>query len=173
MTTVKYGEFTLDLSTLPETSLLALVSSGFAHKMGNEVASRVAAAVVKSTSAGEVVDDEVKAKIKSQFQTEMFEKILAGTVGVSTRTPGAPKEDTLKRQIILKSLTTQLKAHGLPLPTKDNTISIGGNEFTREALVAAHYAKHKERLDGEIAAEKKRRDKEAVKLAVHAGEDII
>lgn len=172
MSTITYGQFTLDLAQVPETSLLALVSSGLSHKMGNEVASKLAAFVKAQDAAGTPVSDEAKAEAKAGFQSEMFSRIMAGTIGVSTRAPAGPKPDTIKAQVTLKSLTAHLKAHGLAVPSGEKTLVLGGKEYNRAALVEAHYTKHQERLDNEISAERKRREKEAKKLADVQGEVV-
>lgn len=129
-TPITYGDFThADLFTLPVGSIVALVSSGLAHKMGNEVASKVSAAKAKraaDTTEGALgpMNDAEVATAQVDARKAMWEAIVNGTLGV--RGPAAPRVDPVTkrmREIAGDEVTATLKANKLAVPRGDKTVS--------------------------------------------------
>jgi hypothetical protein len=106
--TVTYGEFKIeDFFKLPASSQLALVSSGLAHKLGNEVASEVTAWVKRQVreAAGdpklEVSREQVQAyraahaaaveEFKVSSTKTAFAEILSGETSARASGPRGPR----------------------------------------------------------------------------------
>lgn len=129
-----YGDFTADFNTLPETSLVAMLRRGFGHFMGSEVSSKVTAAFAEDNETQPSVS---KDEYKAQVQAEMFAKLQAGTVGVSTRGPAVDPITTIVRRLAKAEIIPILKANGLAWPKKsEDVVSFpNGDKFTGAQLV--------------------------------------
>lgn len=159
-----YGDFTADFNTLPETSLVAMLRRGFGHFMGSECASKVTAAFdPENESQPSVTKDEYKA----QVQAEMFAKLQAGTVGVSTRGPAVDPITTIIRRLAKAEIIPILKANGLAWPKKaEDVVSFpNGDKFTGAQLVDRRVAKEGERLGKEAKKVQDEAARKAKKLA--------
>lgn len=166
-----YGDFTADFNTLPESSLVAMLRRGFGHFMGSECASKVTAAFDPDNESKPAVTKDV---YKAQVQAEMFAKLGAGTVGVSTRGPAVDPITTIIRRLAKAEIIPILKANGLAWPKKaDDVVSFpNGDKFTGAQLVDRRVAKEGERLGKEakkVADEQARKIKQAEAKAKEAG----
>ena len=159
-TIVAYGKYEIDFTAIPQTSLATLVRSGLAHKLGNEVSSKVGAAAKRAEAEGTEFN---RAETEEAFRQAMLDAILAGTLGVSTRTPAGPKADTVLNKIVVAHIASILKAHKMKVPSGDKTVEIGGRAYTRADLLATQMAKHGERFKAEAEKEHKRLAKEAAR----------
>lgn len=166
-----YGAFTADFNTLPEASLVAMLRRGFGHFMGSECASKVTAAF---DPENETQPTESKEDYKAKVQAEMFAKLQAGTVGVSTRGPAVDPITTIVRRLAKAEIIPILKANGLAWPKKaEDVVSFpNGDKFTGAQLVDRRVAKEGERLGKEaqkIAAEQAKKIAKAEQAAKEAG----
>ena len=162
----------IDLSTLPEKSILALVRRGATHFFGSEVASKVKS--WKDSQEGEVTEDAIAAK-KAEFVALGHGKLVEGTI--CDRAVGQsvdPVEAEMER-IAKQEVKDTLRANGIKVPTKGEVLKIGGNEVTLDELVERRLTAHGERLQKDakkaIAARDKARD--SLKVAeVKSVEDL-
>lgn len=161
--TVSYGKapgtvYSFDLGALPTASLIALASSGLAHKMGNEVASQVSTEKAKRKEAGsaELTEAEIDTML-AELREEMAGKILAGTIGTSTRGPRGTALDTIVRQKAKAEMVAVLAKHGITFPEgkypkthaqagEARVIVMDGKAVTGSELVDRYLTKHSERL---------------------------
>jgi hypothetical protein len=121
--TVNIGGDEVDIATLPQTSIVALLQRGINHVLGNEVASKVSTAK-KATRGGDGPDkDEPKyteaelAELQDKTFAEKVSAITNGTLGV--RGPGVAKVTPLERlvrDIATGVLRRQATAKGLKWP---------------------------------------------------------
>jgi hypothetical protein len=171
---LQYNDITRDEGKLPQASVAALLSRGFAHYMGNEQAAKVSARIGKALSEGkpdtyEPTRDEYAAfrtgnaaqvnAWKAEIIAEALKALDEGTVGV--RAPGAgvsrdPVESGMRR-IARVEVTKILKDQGLKVPTGEKTVHLGEADFTMDDLIDRRIVKHGERIRKEseqaIAAE--------------------
>lgn len=170
-----YGDFTADFNTLPESSLVAMLRRGFGHFMGSECASKVSTAF---SDDAETKPSVSKDEYKAQVQAEMFTKLGAGTVGVSTRGPAVDPITTIVRRLAKAEIIPILKANGLAWPKKAEDVVVfpNGDKFTGAQLVDRRVAKEAERLTKDatkIAAEQARKNAKAEAAAKEAGIDSL
>lgn len=164
---ISYGDFKADFNALPEASLVAMLRRGFGHFMGSECASKVTAAFADDADPKpDVSKDEYKAKV----QADMFAKLVAGTVGVSTRGPAVDPITTIINRLAKAEVTAILKSNGLAWPKKseDKVSFPNGDAFTGAELVSRRVAREGDRLAKEakkIADEQARRNKKAEEAA--------
>ncbi len=168
---IKYGDFTADFNTLPEASLVAMLRRGFGHFMGSECASKVTAAFAEDADPKPDVSREV---YKAQVQSEMFAKLVAGTVGVSTRGPAVDPIQTIINRLAKAEVVAILKSNGLAWPKKaEDVVSFpDGRKFTGAELISRKVAKDGDRLTKEarkIADEQAKRNKKAEEAAKAEG----
>ena len=166
---ITYGAFVIpDAYELPMQSLVALVTSGLAHKLGNEVAAKVSGFKSTADAAGVLPTDEQVASFKAAKQAEMFASLLSGEAMASARGPRGTAVETVMRKIATDELVARFKALGKSLPTGDKTIVLTGTDGTTEAvtrtmLVDRRTAAHSDRLrkeaEAKIAADRKRAEK--------------
>lgn len=166
-----YGPFQADFNTLPEASLVAMLRRGFGHFMGSECASKVTAAF---DPENETQPTETKEEYKAKVQAEMFAKLQAGTVGVSTRGPAVDPITTIIRRLAKAEIIPILKANGLAWPKKaEDVVSFpNGDKFTGAQLVDRRIAKEGDRLGKDakkVADEQARKIKKAEEAAKAAG----
>jgi hypothetical protein len=129
-----YGNFQADFNTLPESSLVAMLRRGFGHFMGSEAASKVTAAFDPDN---ETQPTESKDEYKAKVQAEFMAKLVAGTVGVSTRGPAVDPLVTIGRRLAKGEIIPILKANGLAWPKKSEDVVTfpNGDKFTGAQLV--------------------------------------
>ena len=168
---ISYGDFKADFNTLPEASLVAMLRRGFGHFMGSECASKVTAAFADDADPKPDVSRE---EYKAQVQKEMFAKLVAGTVGVSTRGPAVDPITTIIHRLAKAEVIAILKHNGLAWPKKseDTILSPNGDNFTGAELIERRVKREGERLAKEakkIAAEQARRNKKAEEAASAEG----
>jgi len=164
-TIVTYGDNTFDLATLPPASVAALVRRGIAHYLGNEMASKVTSwkeALAKQTPPVVPTDDEVITK-RAEFNAAGLQAIAEGKIGMG-RTAGPSKASLTPTEAIVRRLAKEevievLKKNNLVFPRGDKTVSIGGNAFSAEDLIARRVAQHGERLGKLASAELKAKAK--------------
>lgn len=172
-----------DVRQLSLESLVALVSSGLSHKAGNEVASKVSTEKKRRAEAGEapMTDDEISAMLNAGWDA-LNEKILNGTLGISTRAPRGTAIETVIRQIAKEELVARLSKVGYKFPTgKDksgnpSTITVGTGEdakvYTGAELLDSYVNAN---LDALTKSAKRRMDqaeRDAAK-AVAAGGGVV
>ncbi len=152
-------------------SMLAL--QGYRHKLGNEVAAKVAA--WKKTDEGKAAAADEVAKFASDARNEMLDKIVNGVLGV--RATGAPRVtgiEALKRAIAVEFLKARLKAYGektgtkVALPKGDEKVTVAGKEMTREDMIAAELRRSAEKIEAEAA-----RRQAAQAEGADVGEDLF
>jgi len=186
--TLAYGDkYKIDLSSLPEASLRALLSRGLTHYMGSEQASKVtsarkaaeeaAAEAAKAAGGDEAAiaaaiasafgEAEAEAA-KVKFQDEAWGHLVAGTMGGGARGPRGTAVETVMRQIIVADITTKLKAAGLTVPKGKDTIKLGEQAFTLSDLIDRAMARDGERFRKEAEAEMKARERRAAKALADA-----
>lgn len=171
---VKYGDFTIDYSAVPKTSLMAMLRRGTSHFFGSEQASKVTAHF--DADAESPVEDtpEARAAVKAEFQKKAYDALLAGTVGVSTRGPTLDPIATIVRRLAKAEIVNVLKLNGVAWPKKaEDTITLpDGTAITGPQLIDRRVTKEGERLNREakkIADEQARKAKKAQELAASEG----
>ncbi len=138
------------VTDVPSANLANLALQGYRHKLGNEVAAKVAAH--KKTDEGKAKSDDEIAQYAREARAEMLDKIVNGVLGV--RATGAPRVtgvDAIRNAVTLKSLRVLLKKHNLAIPTGEDTIFVAGKEMTRAQLLEAEYRRSKKAIDDEVA----------------------
>lgn len=175
--------------TAIEASIVALINRGVNHVLGNEVASQVTA--WKRAECGLKADDkspEAKAAIAKftaenkeaieaktrEYRDAKVADILAGKLGVRTG-GGGGAVDPLTREmnrIATAELQVLLEAHGLKLPRGEDTLSMRGKDLTRGDLIAAHLAKHGDKVEKEAKANLAAAARKAKALVADAGDSL-
>jgi len=164
---LKYGEITRDESKLSDVSRNALLARGFSHYLGNEQASKVVAKIRAILANGGKASDVTKEAIKTwrenpenaskleTFEIECEQAALAaldnGTIGVhvsSGRVSRDPVQAAMTA-IARREVSDVLKGAGLKTPKGEETVDMGGQAFTMEALIARRLEKHADRLHKE------------------------
>lgn len=190
MAQLKYGDVTRDSGKLSEVSVNALLARGFSHYLGNEQASKVVAKIRAVLANGGKASDVTKEAIKAWRENEANAKALEafevecenaalealdnGTIGVhvsSGRTSRDPIQAAM--QIIArKEVSDVLKGAGLKSPKGEETVDMGGQAFTMDALIARRLEKHADRLHKEAerqVAEAARKSKRLAEESAKAG----
>ena len=169
--TADYVEVSTSDVPIPNLAMLAL--QGFRHKLGNEVAAKVAAH--KKSEEGKAKDEAALAEFAAEARKEMLERILTGTLGV--RASGAPRVtgiEALKRAIGTKWLKEAIAKYNaktgksVALPTGDKVINYMGKDMTRDEMIAAYIRANGDRVDAEA-----KRQQEAEAEGVDVGEDLF
>ena len=172
---ITYGQHVADFNTLPEASLVAMIRRGFGHFMGSECASKVTAHFdPENLPEGESDTPESRATYKASVQAEMFAKLLAGTVGISTRGPTVDPVETIARRLAKAEIIPILKANGLAWPKKveDKVTFPDGRAFTGAELIDRRLKTEGDRLNKEAkkkADEMARQAKKSAEAAKEAG----
>lgn len=155
MSVHKYGNYTIDTSTLLEKSLEALISRGITHFLGNEQASKVSAWAKKfaEENGAEPAEDEKKAK-QAELVAAAFEALNAGTIGTRA---GGPKLDPITRaarDIAEDEITRLIKASNQKVPKGKETVSVRGETLTLSDMIDRRLAseKHGPRIAKEAKA---------------------
>lgn len=173
---VTYGDMALDFDTLPETSRMAMFRRGVSHFFGSEVASKVKAHFDSEDENGikpERTDESNAAKL-AEVRGEFMARLLAGTVGVSTRGPAVDPITVIIRRLARIEVQTTLKANNLAWPKKaEDTIELpDGSKVTGAQLIDRRIARDGERLTTaakKIALDQARAAKKAEEAAKAEG----
>lgn len=138
---VEYGDYSVDLDTLPEISILSLATKGLAHFLGNEVSSKTIASlrrkaleVAKAANEGKELSTEARDAIikavkfdaesaehialQTELRTSALKALADGTVGLSERS--GPRLSPLETEI-----AAIVKRECLAL-VKNENVAIGG-----------------------------------------------
>jgi hypothetical protein len=146
-----YVETTVSDIPVPNLAMLAL--QGFRHKLGNEVAAKVAAH--KKSDEGKAKSDGEIAQYAAEVRKEMLERILTGQLGVRASSgPRLSGDEALRRSVTLTVLKAFLAKHNLKMPTGDGVSKVAGKEMNREALIEAMYRRDKASIDAEVERKK-------------------
>ena len=164
-----------DVAAWPQASVLALVTRGLRHVLGNEVASSVSAAKAKADEATPPapMSDEDVAKLTAELRSAKVAAIKAGTLGQG-RGSGAPRAtpiEALISKIILDDIAIKLKGIGKTVPTGDKTVALpNGEQWTRAQLIDRAVARRgKDYWHALAVKELARREREVAKVKA-AGE---
>lgn len=170
--TIVYGDFSFAVSSLPEASLVALLRRGVAHRLGNEVASKVS--TYKAKPISEEVDGVKSERLPTEEETEAFKaaalaqavtEIREGTIGTAVRGPSKDPLEAAIDAITRQSVIATLKANNIKPPKGDEVITLaGGVTRTMAEMMEKRYAKDKASIDKEAArrvADAKKRADEA------------
>ena len=152
MSKVSYGDITIDLTTLPEASVLALVSRGLTRYLGSEVSSK---AITHFKDVPEASDAD-KTAYADAVRAEFLQHLLAGTVGQGRATgPRKDPVETEAKAIAAREVRETLKTHklGFTKPAKDAAEKFtpyvlfgNGSKKTMAEMVATRLAGHGERI---------------------------
>lgn len=160
-------------SDVPIPNLAMLALQGFRHKLGNEVAAKVAAHK-KSEEGAKKTADEMEA-FALEARKEMLEKILTGQLGVrASAGPRVTGIEALKRAIGTKWLKEAIAKYNaktgknVALPTGDKVINYMGKDMTRDEMIAAYIRANGDRVDAEA-----KRQQEAEAEGADVGEDLF
>lgn len=180
MAQLTYNTITRDVAKLPEASVMALLSRGFSHFLGNEQASKIVSRIrghlagdgkasdVTKESVNAFRDDPANQERIAAWEKEVIEAALKaldeGTVGVRTLAgPRVTPLETAMRRQARDEVSTILKANGLKVPTGENTVELQGEAFTMEQLIDRRLDKHGDRIRKEsekrLADERKKRER--------------
>jgi hypothetical protein len=168
---ITYGTRTLDFSTLPQASLVAMLRRGVSHYFGSEQASKVTAYFdpEHDDAANRPDTKEARDAKKAEYQQAAYEALVAGTVGVSVRGPQVDPISTIINRLAKEEIRTILAGMKLKYPAKaDDVIELpNGDKITGPQLIARRLDK-----DGPAGVDKKtgvahidRLRKEAEKIA--------
>lgn len=136
----------VDIKSLPEASVLAMVRRGLSHYAGNELASKVAGFKERTEKEqqGTPATEEQVATYKATAAATMLAALTSGTIGVRAGGGGATRvADPVEREarrIAVAEVEGILKAKGLKMPTGDKTITFANGTFTREDLISRRLA---------------------------------
>lgn len=183
MPTITYSDITIDTSTLPEASLVALLSRGLTHLLGNEISSKVHSWACGEAQANsddratvkawkEANAEAVSAKVK-EFQSATIEALAAGTIG--TRAASGTSIDPIERRaevLARKEVVAVLTTNSIKVPKGEQKVKMGDAEFTMAELVDRRMTKYGERLRAEAKRELDAEAKAKTKLAEKVGSDL-
>lgn len=164
MAQITYGDHTRDLDKLPATSLVALASAGFAHTLGNVVASKISSelhAVLDPSAPEGMSKEQAKAWFKAEaakyrvanpakitewnamHQAAVLKAIDEGTLGVhAARGPSASADPLMAemRKLAKVQISDILAAAQMKFPGKvkgvEQTVTLKGVAYTGEQLIA-------------------------------------
>ena len=166
-TELKFADYVVDAATLPQVSIHALLSRGFAHILGNEISAKIVARIrreIKGENKEVPTREQITAfregneDIVASWAKEEEEKVLQaladGTLGV--RAPSGISNQRLDpltreiRKIALAEVSAILHSNKLALPKGEGKVVFpNGEAFTRAELVERRLAKHGERIEKE------------------------
>ena len=143
----------ISTSDVPIPNLAMLALQGFRHKLGIEVAAKVAAH--KKSEEGKAKSDDELAQYASEARAEMLDRILTGQLGVRASSgPRVSGDEAIRRNVTLTVLKAFLAKHNLKMPTGEGVIKVAGKDMTREMLIEAMYRKDKAAIDAEVERKK-------------------
>jgi hypothetical protein len=147
-------------SDVPIPNLAMLALQGFRHKLGNEVAAKVAAH--KKSEEGKAKSEGELEAFAAEARKEMLERILTGTLGVRASSgPRVTGIEALKRSIATKWLKEAIAKYNaktgknVTLPTGDKVINYMGKDMTRDEMIAAYTRANQDRIDSEAERQQK------------------
>lgn len=155
MNVLKYGDITVNVSDIPETSQMVLMQRGLSHILGNEASSKVKAlydAAFANTTEGQPVDFDRAAELEN-VRNDLLGRIISGDIAVRATGPRGTALETVMRAIAGERIVANAKKSNVTLPTGKKTINVGGTPMTRAEIVAAHLAKY-ESVIRELAEER-------------------
>ena len=137
---IKYGERELDFNKLPQASLVAMLRRGVSHYFGSEQASKVTAYFSPEHDDADNRQDtpEARAVKKAEFQTNAFDALVAGTVGVSVHGPSVDPISAIINRLVKAEVKAVLATFKLKWPAKaEDTVELpDGSKVTGAQLVA-------------------------------------
>lgn len=132
--TLTYGDTTVTVADLPDTSIAALLSRGLTHYLGNEQASKVTS--WKKTEEGQTATEaEIEAKAES-YRTAAMDALLNGTVGSRSGGPKLKGIDRLVRIVAEEMLRAYAAKRNMKVPTKKEQL----DPMIEKYLSVAQYA---------------------------------
>lgn len=165
---ITYGEgedSTFDFSTMPHSTLVAMLRRGVSHYFGSEAASKILTKIEKAICEGASPEDtkarteafaalsasdrresitafrkanpEAIAAWAREVRAEQVKAMVEGTVGVSVRGPTVDPLAAVERRLAKAEVVNTLKANKVAIPKKsDGTIAFpNGDSFTLGELV--------------------------------------
>jgi hypothetical protein len=166
-----YVEVATNNVPIPNLAMLAL--QGFRHKLGNEVAAKVAAH--KKSDEGKAKTEDELNVYAANARKEMLDKILTGQLGVrASAGPRVTGIEALKRAIGTKWLKEAIAKYNaktgknVALPTGDKIINYMGKDMTRDEMISAYIRANQDRVDAEAE-----RQQAAQAEGADVGEDLF
>jgi hypothetical protein len=150
MSVITYKSHSVNLTTLPPASVLALASRGLTRLLGSEVSSKVIAHFADTPDA----DDAAKEAFAESVRLEFLSHLATGTLGEGR---GGPRKDPVEAEmtsIATREVRETLKTHGLKFirPAKGEEkfepyVAFGnGDKRTLDQMVSKRLADHADRL---------------------------
>lgn len=149
----------IDVGTLPQQSVVALLQRGINHVLGNEVASRVSSAKKQTNEDGSAkYDDAALEKLEADTFAAKVKAIMEGTLGV--RGPGVSRDPLAKykREYAVTLLKAQHQQKGIKWPTGKGSGDIIAAMVANVLAHATWGAKATEYAEAEAAKAKALRD---------------
>jgi hypothetical protein len=159
---ITYGDHEINVKSLPEVSVHALLRRGLSHFLGNEQASKVTAWAKRFEEENKrEATEEEKAKAKADYIAAALTALNEGTVGNVVRGPKVDPITARVQKLAKKEVLDILKAQSIKAPKGDEVITFGNGETrTMEQMVSKRIELHGERFAKEA---KKQLDAEAKK----------
>jgi hypothetical protein len=183
---LSYGGFEVDEGAIPQAVVAKMLSSAFAHILGNEVASQVVGKIRKQIVAGsekkasDVSRDAVEvfreantdliATWEEALRSEKVKAILDGSLSVRvSRGPSRDPLESAMRMIARMEITKTLKDNKLKWPKPDETLTLAGVEVDGDTLIDRRLAnpEHSKRI--KALAERKVREDARLREATQKG----
>lgn len=175
--TITYGDHTLDFDTLPEKSLMAMLSRGVTHYLGSEQASKVGPnsswfGKFEKDNSRKPTEDELKAQ-KAANLAKAIEALVAGNVG-STRGPKSDPIEAEMERIAEREIWDILSAPGNDMckknrkPKPDDVFEFPDATRTFQEMVDRridpevypdHEARIRKEAERKVETERKKREK--------------
>lgn len=128
MTSIKYGNRTIELNDMPESNVTVLVQRTVNHILQNEVSAKVKNwkdAYTKEN--GTEPDEDEVAEQTEAFRDEQWTRITEGDLTLRSSGPRGTAIETLMREIATKRVRLAAKAAKITLPKKaTDTIDVRG-----------------------------------------------
>jgi hypothetical protein len=167
-----YGTLTVESDKLHATGLEALVKRGLSHLLGNEQSAKVGPEsawfknFVKEQSRNPSADEISAQKVENQKSA--IESLYDGSIGTRASGPRVDPITAEMQTIARREISDVLRTQGIKkFPTGDATVTLAGDTFTGEQLIARRLAKHGDRVRKEAEKAIDQRAKKA-KAAAHA-----
>lgn len=173
--TIQYGDHSIDVSALPNSTVFALIRRGVSHVLGNEAASKVAAFVEAQAKLGVILAEDEKALKKAEFQLAFVQAMQNGTLGQGhARGPKTDPVESAAIAIAKREVSDTLRGAGVKAPKGDTKIETKNGSYTMAELVQRRLESptHGDRIRKEAAkhvAELEKKAKKARELAQNAG----
>lgn len=147
--TVDVAGRTLDLSALPARSVSALLSRGLTHYFGSEVSSKVIAERKRRDDAGTPMNDDELTAAKADIVEGFWNRLLEGTIGQRAVAVSVDPIDKIKARLVRESVIRTLKANGIVVPKKDESVTFGDGVTRSMEDMLAKRADTYEQVEGE------------------------